>query len=131
MKVTQALNLNILGLVAIGQGDLQQAIKRLTAGLELSQDLGDKRVIVQCLEGFAWLACWCKDLARAARLFAANESLRALIGLPLPIADQSDNDHYLGMTRTQLDKVTLEAAWAEGKAMTMEQAIGYALKPCT
>ncbi len=31
--------------------------------------------------------------------------------------------------RGQLDEATWEAAWAEGQAMSLEQAIAYALEP--
>jgi hypothetical protein len=34
---------------------------------------------------------------------------------------------YLAYVRAQLDKATFEAAWAEGQAMTLEQAVAYAL----
>ena len=32
------------------------------------------------------------------------------------------------MTRTQLDAATFNAAWDEGRAMTLEQAVEYALE---
>ena len=31
--------------------------------------------------------------------------------------------------RTQLDKVTWAGAWTEGRTMTLEQAVAYALTP--
>ncbi len=34
---------------------------------------------------------------------------------------------YLATARSQLDEATWEEAWAEGRAMSMEQAIGYPL----
>lgn len=127
-KSITALNLNILGLSAIGEGNLQQAETLLKASLELGRELGEKRVILQCLEGFAWIASKCQNHARAARLFAANESLRDLIGLPLPVADQSEHNRYLSMTRAQLDPVTLDVTWAKGLTTTMDQAVTVALK---
>jgi hypothetical protein len=42
-----------------------------------------------------------------------------------------NQDHYersVGAARGRLDAVTFAAAWAEGRAMTLEQAIQYALE---
>jgi hypothetical protein len=37
-------------------------------------------------------------------------------------------NHVLAAVRAQLDEATLNAAWAEGQAMTQEQAIAFALE---
>jgi hypothetical protein len=64
---------------------------------------------------------------RAVRLFGAAEALREAIGhLPNPQA-QADYDDCLDATRSRLGVIAFEAAWAEGRAMTLEQAIEYAL----
>ena len=36
-------------------------------------------------------------------------------------------EHDRAITRAHLDDATWQAAWAEGQAMTLEQAIAYAL----
>jgi hypothetical protein len=60
---------------------------------------------------------------RAARLFGAAEELRARIGAlgqPIERAVYADS---VARVRAQLDPETFAAAWAEGRAMSMEQAI--------
>jgi hypothetical protein len=42
--------------------------------------------------------------------------------------DQKEFDHYVTAVRGQLDEVVFVKAWAEGRAMTLEQAIEYALE---
>jgi hypothetical protein len=42
-------------------------------------------------------------------------------------ADQVAHDRYLAVARRQLDEQTFSSAWAEGQAMTMDQAVGAAL----
>ncbi len=37
-------------------------------------------------------------------------------------------DRDIGAVRTQLDPITFAAAWAEGQAMTLEQAVAYVLE---
>ena len=64
-----------------------------------------------------------------------NEGLMALplaisfksMGVRLFPVDQLEVDHYIVALREQLDEETCTAAWAEGKAMTLEQAVAYAL----
>ncbi len=47
--------------------------------------------------------------------------------MPRP-AHQIEAERNLAVARAQLDAAAWDAAWAEGKAMTLEQAIAYALK---
>jgi hypothetical protein len=65
---------------------------------------------------------------RAARLFGAGEALRERIGTPLPPSQRGQYDLLVESIRAQLDTVAFEKAWAEGHAMTLEQAVAYALK---
>jgi len=64
---------------------------------------------------------------RAVRLFGAAEALREAIGLLSAPQERADYDARLAATRSRLGVVAFEAAWAEGRAMTLEQAIEYAL----
>ena len=64
---------------------------------------------------------------RAAKLYAAAEALRERFGMRIRIIDRSDHKQNLGNLRTALSKTAFDAAWAEGRAMTLEQAIEYAL----
>ncbi len=50
------------------------------------------------------------------------------IGAPLPPVDRRRYDVAIADIRAQLDEPTFAAAWAEGQAMTLEQAIAYALE---
>jgi ABC-type transport system substrate-binding protein len=46
----------------------------------------------------------------------------------VPLVARDDYDRALAAARTEVDPNTWAAAWAEGKAMTLEQAIAYALE---
>jgi hypothetical protein len=66
---------------------------------------------------------------RAARLLGAVEARFAEMGHHDTV--QVRRQVYSGAmtaTRARLDDATWEAAWAEGRAMTLEQAISYALE---
>jgi hypothetical protein len=63
----------------------------------------------------------------AARLFGASESILQNLGASLQPADKIEIDRYQDDVRAQLDEKTFEKAWAEGRAMSIEDAVAYAL----
>jgi hypothetical protein len=76
-------------------------------------------------EGLARLASAKGQRDRAARLFGAAELLRETLGYHA--SDQADHDKYVASARAGVAETAFAAAWAEGRAMTLEQAIEYAL----
>ena len=66
--------------------------------------------------------------ARSARLYGATEALREAVGAPLPPVDRPDHDHKVAAARAQLDEAVWKTAWAEGKAMILEDVVEYALE---
>ena len=120
--------LHDLGAVAARQGDQTLARSRFTTSLALFREVGDRRNLIKCLEGLAGV--WVAEgrVEKAARLFGVSEALREALGTPLPGSYCANYQRNLSDIRKQLDEASIAAAWAEGRAMTMEQAIGYALK---
>ena len=116
-----------LGFVALQQGDYQHAVEVFMESLRLSREAGYRVTILMCLLGLADVFSALKQDDRAARLFAAAEALRAAIGHRLAPQDQAEYEGRLASTRSRLGAATFAAAWAEGRAMTLEQAIEYAL----
>jgi hypothetical protein len=49
------------------------------------------------------------------------------IGAPLFPADGRAYDRNVAAVRVLMDEAVFSSAWAEGRAMTLEQAIAYAL----
>ena len=45
----------------------------------------------------------------------------------MPSDEFGEYDRELSALEARLDRATFDAAWAEGRAMSMEQAIAYAL----
>jgi hypothetical protein len=119
--------LRCLGFTALRQGDYQRAAEVFMEGLRLSREPGFRTTVFECLRGLGGVCSGFKLDDRAVRLFGAAEALREAIGqLPTP-QDQADYDGRLGTTRSRLGVVAFEAAWAEGLAMTLDQATEYAL----
>jgi non-specific serine/threonine protein kinase len=122
-KQNIAMALVNMGFIACSQDDYPSAKAYVAESLAIRQELGDKRGIAYALEGFAWLAAAQGHGARAARLFGAAETLRHALGAPLPPADRPYYDRMIGAARSAVGEDQFSAAWGEGRAMTLEQAV--------
>jgi tetratricopeptide (TPR) repeat protein len=116
-----------LGWVALAQGDLDSAGRLYAESLALLRELGDKRVSAFCLEGLAATATLNRQADRAARLFGAAAALREAIGVPLEPVDRADYERYVAQGRDQLPPEGWTPAWESGYALSLDQAIAYAL----
>ena len=116
-----------LGRLQLKRGNFLQAQQELRESLVLLKEGSALYIIPHSLESFAFLSSALKKAPRAARLFGATQTLREKFGTPLPPGYRTEYESYLASTRAQLDEATFNAAWSEGNAMTMEQAIEYAL----
>jgi tetratricopeptide (TPR) repeat protein len=67
------------------------------------------------------------DGGKAARLMGAAAAAREGLGTPLDRWDQTDWDQAVGTLRAGLPLGAFEAAWAEGQAISLEQAVELAL----
>jgi hypothetical protein len=80
------------------------------------------------LEGLASLAMAQSRPELALRLFAWADATREVVGDVRPLVEQADVDRDLATIRAQLDETAIAAARAEGRAMSLDQAIAYALE---
>jgi predicted ATPase len=94
--------------------------------LALGRESGDQLVIAHGLFGVAASAWSLGQLERSVRLYAA--ALEASGFVPAMPLERSDFDHTLTGTLIQLDETAFQKAWAEGSAMTVDQAVAYALE---
>jgi predicted ATPase len=119
--------LRCLGIVRLRQGDYQRAEEFFTDSLRLSSETRFPWITFECLVGLAGVSSANGQHDRAARLFGAAAALGEVIGhIPLP-QDQADHDRRLASARIGLGEAPFAEGWAEGRAMTLEQAIEYAL----
>ncbi len=120
--------LSVLGRVATAQRETRRAEMCFTEALSLFRMLSQRDGMVNALEGLAGLGAACGDARRAARLFGAAEGVRTDIHRPLAPCDRPEYERAVTAARAHLDSATFTTAWAEGRAMTLEQAIAYALE---
>ena len=125
--VTPSVN---LAWVLLQGGDYRKAQAAFEESLRLSNEYGNKNGIALSLAGFSCVLAMTGKPDRAARLFGAVESLLEGMGMSgrMDRSDQKEFDGYVSLVRDQLDKTTFESAWAEGRAMTLDKVIDFALK---
>jgi DNA-binding CsgD family transcriptional regulator len=121
------LPLNDLGWVALLRDDHKRAEALHKESLALSKDLGGSHRAFVFLEGLACDAGAKGETERAAKLFGAAQALREATGFPLEPAMRELAEPFLVGARSQLEGGAWSAAWEEGRAMSMETAIEYAL----
>jgi predicted ATPase/DNA-binding SARP family transcriptional activator len=119
-----------LAQLALAGGDYDAAFDRFAEGIAPSEELGDRGNIAYLLEGLGVVAGARGEAGRAARLLGASEALTSAIGLRGHTYYQPDRALYErinGGVRATLGEAAFAAALDEGRAMSPEQAIEYAL----
>ena len=119
--------LSSLANVAFLRGDRARAQALQKESLTIGRDLGDPPGIARGLEGLAGMAHEQNELSRATRLWGAAAALRERIGNPRSPADQNKAAERWASVRAELGDAVFTAAWDAGRAMTMEQAVEFAL----
>ena len=93
--------------------------------LLIRRELGDVEGIARSLEGLAEVIADLGNSLRAARIWGAAERIRAEVGLPL---SPSRTGYHRRVAAARVgDDVGFDGAWQEGRALTLEQAIEFAL----
>jgi ATP/maltotriose-dependent transcriptional regulator MalT len=119
-----ALSLCLLAQVEAGQGNHATARTLYEESLSMAaRGVDDKGLIPSCMEGLASLVAVQGEATWAARLLGAAEALREAIGVPIWPVDRPGYERLVADVRTNLGEKAFAAAWAEGSAMTPEQAL--------
>jgi predicted ATPase/Tfp pilus assembly protein PilF len=116
------------GTAALRQGDAQQARSLLVESLRLWCDIGAPAGIARALAGLGGVAAARGQAERAGKLYSAAQVLLPPSGRLTSDASGPDLDHSVATARAALDTAAFAAGWADGQAMTQEQAIHAALE---
>ncbi len=119
--------------LALYEGDDARALSLFCRSIADQQQVRIFALLPDCLIGLAVIAAAQAEEERAARLLGAADGLRKVVGpppRPQPTAWQRDRgERTLGSVRAALGDARFTAARAEGRAMSLERAIAYALDP--
>ena len=135
-KIGISFVLYCLGRVIQSQRDYASARAHFMKALTLAQN--SREGIATISEALANLSVAQSDrkrsslrleqLRRAAHLFGIAEALHPPLRFEISAAERAEHDQAVDVARTGLGEEVFAAAWAEGRAMTMEQAIAYSLE---
>ena len=119
--------LDNLGWAMLLRGDQEEAKASYEESLRLCRELSTKTVAAESIDGLSCVAADRGEAERAARLFGAAQALHEAAGYQQPPQEHALREPYLADARSKLDEASWEAAFAEGRAMTFEEAVEYAL----
>jgi tetratricopeptide (TPR) repeat protein len=123
-KNAMANDLFSLGTIALRRQDARQAKTFYAQALALRREMGNPRGTLECLRVFSQMAVTEQQHERAARLLGAAEPLQEM----LDEKDRRAFEDEVSARRAQLGDAAFDRARDAGRAMTLEQAMEYAME---
>ena len=120
--------LQCLVLIALHLNDYSSASQRLIDYYNLAVKIDEKISACGLFTGFAAVASGTNQFERAARLSGAAQAILETTSFRYEPIDRAEFERHIQIARDQLGETAFEGFAAEGRAMTMEQAIVYALE---
>jgi non-specific serine/threonine protein kinase len=117
-----------LTFLALHAGEYERARDLAMQGLRLALEMNNKLDIADSLAGLAGVMGVTGQPYRAARLLAAWEAAFEWMGATALPSAKREHDRTIATVRAQLDSTAFKAAWAEGRAMSLKQAVAFALQ---
>jgi len=126
-KQRAGVMLSNLSYVAMHQDDYQRAEALIREALTITVELNTKYFTGLCIAMLAGPVGANGQPERAARLLGASEGILLSLDASLQPADQIEIDCYLADIRAQLDEKIFSDACSQGRTMSIEDAVAYAL----
>jgi len=125
-----SMSLFNLGMIEVMRRELDHSEVLLQEGVRIAREIGDRLGGLYYVWAFGTLSAMSGRPVRAARLWGAAEAQREQMGMALSKFDlaASGYEQDLAAVRSALDEAAFGAAWAEGRTMTFERAVEYALE---
>lgn len=117
-----------LSVVALRQGDPRRAESLVREGLSRARVSGNRRWSRWYLVGLAEIARLGGSAARAAKLIGASEGASSAAGGHYEPGMRAESERIIAGVRAELDEVTFERLSEEGRAMSPDETIAYALE---
>jgi predicted ATPase/DNA-binding CsgD family transcriptional regulator len=127
-KQREAFAIGNLSVVAVRQGDYELAEARIRKALTFLIDHRSKYPLAIGLAFLAGPIGAHGDPKRAGQLLGASAALLDAMGLGPERSDKAEIEHITEIVRKQLDEESFNSAWTKGQAMSLEQAVAFALE---
>lgn len=118
-----AADLAILGQLSRLRGEPEEALRLFAEALDHFQRIGDRGNICTCVEALGGLLTALGRPVQGAHLLGAAAALRESIGTPVQGHEQARYDADVAATRAALSDEAFAAAWSEGGATSLREAI--------
>jgi len=109
-------------------GHVDEALRIYRETIVAYQDYGHRGAIAHQLECFAYIAIAQEQGERAVKLLSAANALRERINSRRTPQEQMEYEKSIADLQAGLEENKFRECWAEGQAMTMEQAVEFALR---
>jgi predicted ATPase/DNA-binding SARP family transcriptional activator len=119
--------LSSLGGTCQEMGELSEARECFAQALAIEREQGQQEGILQSIQRLARLSELEGEPLRAVRLCGAAATAGEAAGVPIPAFAKADHDRAMGAARAVLGEEVFAAAWVEGQALTLEEAIAEAM----
>lgn len=116
-----------LGDVALREGNVTEAHRNLVETVESFHEDRNKSGLAFVLDKIASLHIVIDKPENAARLIGWSDTTRKEIGDPRPLLEQADMDRDLATCLAKMREEAFSKAYDEGKSMTMDEAVAFAL----
>ena len=117
-----------IGIVERQRGRLDESIARLRDSLRALSDLDEQWFVSRSLEELAKTLTVAGKSLRAATLFGAAEALREGVGAAVLAVRYAEYAEALSQLRAALGDSQFAEAWARGRSLARDRAIGLALE---
>lgn len=114
--------------MARGQGRIEEAAIVLGQSIALHHDVRNMFGMAICPERLGGVTLDRQQPERALRLLAAVEALYEAIGAPLMPAERAQYERDRIAARAMVGETAYEAAWTQGRAISSDRAVAYALE---
>ncbi len=128
-RTMEAWSLHMLATARLRQERLAEARDLMVTALRLFHDSGDAAGMALVLDDFASLAARDDDAERSLRIWGAARNLSSTTGTGLAsFVDEAHEQFQRPTARDALDPAEAERLVKEGGAMTLDEAVAYALE---
>jgi hypothetical protein len=117
-----------LALVMLEAHDVDASRRLLAESLAIGRETGERLGLAANLEAYARLAAVEGRPARAARLSAGASTLRESVGVDPCEPGWPDPEPIVADLRSALGEEAFARAWEEGRTMTLDESLDYALR---
>jgi predicted ATPase len=116
-----------IGLAECDEGHPDLALKHLAEAMTILHGLGDRPGVIESLEGLAGVAAATAAPRRAARLWGTAHTLQQEMGGARSAHQKIIYERQVQPVRAILTAEAFDRAWDEGGAMSLDDAVRYAL----